>query len=1187
MSRLRSLLPVMGLVALSLATTACEWGANHSSKAAKAPAGQDASTSQQAISYTPNSLPVTVTTPADYTGKGPALDPIYNYGDALQMSWYFYEAQRSGPLPRHDGDLPFTDPRTGMQLHNGFLANRIPWRGDSDLQDGQDVGLDLTGGWHDAGDHVKFGLPMAFSAAYLAWGVLEFEEALAQTGQLVHAKDNLRWVGDYFIRATVTPNELWGQVGEGAVDHTIWGAPEVMPHLRPAFKIDETAPGPDLAAQTSAAMTTISMVFREDEPAYADVLLQRAIELYDFAQATRTDPSVDASLGRYSDSIIDAQGFYASHAGAKDDLPYAAAWLYIATGEPRFLHDAEADYLRISDRVGHKGWTMVWDDVRYGVYMLMSRIYSMPSYPQDSLITSAERHDGYYDYNLHAQNFLNHWVNDNRAGFTPAGMAWLATWGSARYTTSTALLALIYRKHLQNINAGQQLQDNYLKFATEQVNYVLGDNPLNMSYMVGYGDNYSQVAHHRAAHGSTTNNISNPVIPRFVLYGGLAGGPAGDDSYTNDRSNYARTEVATDMNAGITGLLAGLVDAYGLVGNEPDPAFPSPQPELDEFYVMAKLFAQQPTDLATEVEVRVVNESAYPPRDSDGLMFRYFVNLKELFDLGFTVDDIVLDSYWDEGSGLSLHRWKDSAYVFYIEGSFEGVNITPLGTDKKQKHNHFIVRLPWVERGWDGSNDPSYQGLIAGSYLVTDKIALYDTHYPGELLLWGLEPEVGITQAELPPPPDGGSSEPAPVTTFAVSINVYDQWATGHCAKFTLTNTGDVAAQPTGFEFYLAEDTVPNNQWNGTATRNGSLMSVTLLDSVPTLQPAASSTDYGYCADGTGLPSLEPLPIDTTPTDPAPTDPVISFETHINLYDVWATGYCARLEVTNTGDTAAAPTDLLFYLNSVVNITTSWNGVITRNGDRVDVALVAPTMIEPSMTAADFGFCADGNAFPSLTPLATEPAPEPSAPTGTASFTTDMNIYSDWAEGFCARFTVSNVGDAAGAPDPIVFYMNTDIVITQSWNGTISRDGTQVTMALPDGFQLDAGASDSNHGLCGAGSTNPVMNFADLPLPVPEPVASPFSLSLDVYNQWNGGYCLRLRLTNDGTTAGKPSTMAFVLPAGVPVSSSWGSPIVRNGDHVEVAVPGWLADIQPGATVNSGAGFCAQANDPPTSLEAY
>ncbi|MEJ2694283.1 MAG: glycoside hydrolase family 9 protein, partial [Candidatus Thiodiazotropha sp.] len=798
---------------------------------------------------------ITLTTAPAYEGFGPSLQPLFNYGQALQMAWYFYEAQRSGPLPKFDGDLPFVDPASGQRLHDGFLASRIPWRGDSDLQDGADVGLDLTGGWHDAGDHVKFGLPMAFSASFLAWSVLEFEPALQETGQLARAKDNLRWVGDYFIRAHPSSNELYGQVGAGAVDHLIWGSPEVMPHFRPAWKIDPTLPGPDLAAQTAAAMAAISLVFRADEPAYADILLQHAIELYDFAQATRApETNSDKSLGRYSDSITDAQGYYASHSGAKDDLPFAAAWLYIATKTPRFLHDAEADYTRIADREGHHAWTAVWDDVRYGVYLLMAKVYADPDYAADSLISAAERHDGYFDYNLHAQNFLNHWLRDGGVLRTPGGMAWLSGWGSARYNTMTAFLALVYRKHLIEQGMGADLQENYLKFATEQVNYVLGDNPLQMSYLVGFGVNFSQVAHHRAAHGSSTNSINEPPLPRHVLYGGLAGGPDAQDGYTDNRGDFARTEVATDMNAGITGALAGLVDAYGITGNQADPDFPPAGPDYRELYVKAKLNTQQPTDLATGLEVVVVNESAYPPRDSDGFKFRYFVDLKEIFDLGFTLDDLVVETYWTEGADASgLQRWQDSAYIFYVEGSFEGVNITPLGDDKYQKHLKFIIRLPWAERGWDPSNDPSYEGLLANTVVVSDKIALYDTRLPAEQqLIWGIEPDPGILQSELPPP----DTNPPPANDFGITLNVYSSWATGYCNKFTLTNQGSEPAQPTTINFVLPVSVVISNSWNGAIIRTGDNVEVALPGWVGLMQPGQSRTDFGFCASGTTLPQF-------------------------------------------------------------------------------------------------------------------------------------------------------------------------------------------------------------------------------------------------------------------------------------------------------------------------------------------
>ena len=95
----------------------------------------------------------------------------FNYGEALQKSLFFYEAQRSGDLP---------------------ATNRINWRGDSGMLDGSDVGKDLTGGWYDAGDHVKFGLPMAASATLLAMGIVEYRDAYVQTGQLNSALDQLR-----------------------------------------------------------------------------------------------------------------------------------------------------------------------------------------------------------------------------------------------------------------------------------------------------------------------------------------------------------------------------------------------------------------------------------------------------------------------------------------------------------------------------------------------------------------------------------------------------------------------------------------------------------------------------------------------------------------------------------------------------------------------------------------------------------------------------------------------------------------------------------------------------------------------------------------------------------------------------------------------------------------------------------
>lgn len=103
----------------------------------------------------------------------------------------------------------------------------------------------------------------------------------------------------------------------------------------------------------------------------------------------------------------------------------------------------------------------------------------------------------------------------------------------------------------------------------KQVDYVLGSNPLSMSYMVGYGEKFPQKIHHR---GSTMPSID--VKPKHigcrdgdayfneekpnpnVLTGALVGGPTEDDSFEDSRSDVPQSEPTTYYNAPFVGLLA-------------------------------------------------------------------------------------------------------------------------------------------------------------------------------------------------------------------------------------------------------------------------------------------------------------------------------------------------------------------------------------------------------------------------------------------------------------------------------------------------------------------------------------------------------------------------------------------------------------------------------------------------------
>lgn len=101
-----------------------------------------------------------------------------------------------------------------------------------------------------------------------------------------------------------------------------------------------------------------------------------------------------------------------------------------------------------------------------------------------------------------------------------------------------------------------------------QADYVLGNNPLKMSYLVGYGDKYPQYVHHRGASipvDATTgcrdgfrwlkSDKPNPN----VAIGALVGGPFRNESFIDSRNNSMQTEPSTYNSAVIVGLLSGLV----------------------------------------------------------------------------------------------------------------------------------------------------------------------------------------------------------------------------------------------------------------------------------------------------------------------------------------------------------------------------------------------------------------------------------------------------------------------------------------------------------------------------------------------------------------------------------------------------------------------------------------------------
>jgi len=803
----------------------------------------------------------------------PAHAAVFNYGEALQKSLWFYEAQQSGPKPSW---------------------NRVGWRGNSAMSDGSTAGVDLTGGWFDAGDHVKFGFPMAFSATMLAWGAVEYRSAYSQSGQLTNLQNNLKFATDYFLKAHPAPNVLYGQVGAGGPDHGWWGPAEVMNMARPAFRIDASCGGSDLAGETAAALAASSMVFRPTNPSYADTLVSHARQLYTFADTVRR---------KYSDCITDAAGFYQSFSGFQDELVWGAAWLYRATGEAAYLTKAETEYDRLPTEQGtglrpYK-WALAWDDKSFGTYLLLARITGNQKYVDD------------------ANRWLDYWtvgVNGQRVRYSPGGQAFLDVWGSLRYAANTAFAAFVYSDWTTDATRKARYHD----FAVRQINYALGENPRNSSYMVGFGANPPRNPHHRTAHGSWSNNINEPAQSRHILYGALVGGPgAADDSYVDSRQDFQRNEVATDYNAGFTGALARM---YAEFGGNPLANFPVVEtPDGPEMYLQAGVNASGTN--FTEIKTLVFNHSAWPARALSNGSFRYYFTL----DGATTPSQITLSTAFNQCSAPTGPT-QFSGNVYYVQVSCAGQNIAPQGQSESRREIQF--RIASSSGSWDPTNDWSYSDVAKtpGATPVTvQNMTLFD----GTTKIYGNPPGDGQ------PPVDDTTAPSAPGSPVAGSVS---------CTSATIswpasTDTGGSGLA--GYDVYREQGATDP------------LIGQTATNSI-TLTGLTSSTAYQIfvrARDGSGNQSTPSATIGFTTAPPCPTTTCRVAYT-ANDWGPGSDGFTANFTITNsTTSTVQSGWVLAFSYVAGQRVTAGWNASFAQPAGSGNVTATGSQPIPPNGSA--------------------------------------------------------------------------------------------------------------------------------------------------------------------------------------------------------------------------------------------
>jgi hypothetical protein len=674
---------------------------------------------------------------------------------ALQESLYFYDAQKSGPS-RTANDQPLSwrsddDPtdscvplqpmsnNVGTNLSAAFIA------ANKSVLDPQNTGcLNLSGGFHDAGDTVKFGLPQSYAAAVLGWGMYEFPQAYTATGTMTHAMDELKWFTDYFLRSTFLNASgqvvaFAYQVGSGSVDHSYWGPSELeSPTLypRPAWLATTATPAADQTASAAAALAAMAILSKTSNPTYAAQCLKYAQALYAFSVA---NPGTGFSGGFYNSS------------GYVDKEAWAAAWLYLATGTWSYVNDIIATNAA-GTYTGYVGsivanttnswqntWVMNWDTRWGGVFSLLDPIVqgnaNVPATVQAFVHYADSWQVQYWSHVAHANSGDTNFIQT-----TPAGFSYLTSWGAARYNTAAQLEALVYRKNFPS----DANSTPYTNWAMGQMDYIMGDNPAKWSYIVGFGSNVPGVGaqvggtataashpHEGDAQGSLTNNQSVPLTDNHILWGALVGGPSSTDQPDDVTTDFVLNEVAVDYNAALVGALAGLYQYYGQ--SQTMTSFTPPaeaQGNCQEYsgtctaayYATATL--NQDSNQSTQVTINVNNYADEPPHPQTQMSLRVYFDIASLYAQGQTISTVSTPVYYDAASQIdgtptaisAPVRWGDaSSCVYYVTVNWgnDQIGIPP----SRAFEFAFTAALgPNYKFYWSSAKAPFMTGLAAGTY---------------------------------------------------------------------------------------------------------------------------------------------------------------------------------------------------------------------------------------------------------------------------------------------------------------------------------------------------------------------------------------------------------------------------------------------------------------------------------------
>jgi endoglucanase len=463
------------------------------------------------------------------------FDIVRNPYDSLRRDSleYFYHNRSGIPIEAQYVGAAYARPagHVGVAPNQGDIS--VPC-----LPGVCDYSLDVRGGWYDAGDHGKY----VVNGALAAWQLMDIYErsfyrfdveglrdGLLQipemSNRIPDVLDEARWELEFLMRMQVPAGKPLAGMAHHKIHDLLWTAHPMLPNNDPQPRYLH-APSTAATLNLAAAGAQCARVWALWDNAFAKRCRIAAETAW---RAAIANPAVFAPRedgvggGPYDDTNV------------SDEFSWAAAELYATTGNPSYLS-------YVNTRITADGFS--WKDTGALADLTIARL---PLRFPPSLFLAARQRiltvaDGYVR---------------NMAGYPdPAPPAYL--WGSTSATTTSAMImATAY---------DLSFRSEYRAAVLESMDYLLGRNGLNQSFISGYGERASRNQHHR--HWAHQLDARLPSPPP----GSLAGGPnvglqdpvaqqnlpgcAPAKCYVDDLGSWSTNEVAINWNSSLAWVAA-------------------------------------------------------------------------------------------------------------------------------------------------------------------------------------------------------------------------------------------------------------------------------------------------------------------------------------------------------------------------------------------------------------------------------------------------------------------------------------------------------------------------------------------------------------------------------------------------------------------------------------------------------